>query len=573
MFKPDETVLLDGTLHKVASVAGHRVFLKPLGGSDGPTPMTPSQVPETDLTRPLKEEEKSRFDKTRLREDLLSAMHKVVEKDHSHGVIDLTDFLESQEVPTDPKAKLAKELRGILKEIPVSHQGHHKKGAWLTELGYLTDLDMTPNLEALVEAGKVKKPLPEFIRLPPDLKSCGCCGETLHLEFNGVELRYTTECPNPEAHFETEVTLNVPSGKLLVANDLRNLVPIPADRDINQIRETLKTTEDYAKAGCAYGFVGNTCPGFYLEDDGTYTVATKLGAYHEEEDEYEDSEETPLASICTDLWWYSIMDYDEALKRAEYFGCEATLDAEVVEVPAGLYKIQVLYPLDRDNSEIVIYARFSRVGEAVEQPDWISEYENASLTASRVLQQSIQNYPALYDKGNVARSFAAAAGHIMCTNGNGVDWHENGHPLGNVRVDIQEMEIPRFHFQHNWYPISPGYCTLLRAAGMQSKGYYNGEEKLNESFARLAFNILESMISYGFDLCGWGEQSPLEQYTHLLSYAVEAYYKLRDKYPGAVYPDFDAWMKNKKAVKRWVKHLAQTQFETQKRVDKEKETS
>ena len=149
-------------------------------------------------------------------------------------------------------------------------------------------------------------------------------------------------------------TLEVPSGFLAVGNDFRSIGDGKSfkdeDFDINTVVGTIQTTESYAEQGLAHGFVGNSCPVlFWNEKENLLSIGAELKKEFadypeaEEEEDYEwtnpvDPDLKEVGYICTDLWWYSIMDRDK------YVEMGGVLDhADIIEVPAGTYEFEHHY--------------------------------------------------------------------------------------------------------------------------------------------------------------------------------------------------------------------------------------
>ena len=152
-------------------------------------------------------------------------------------------------------------------------------------------------------------PLPESISLGEgSFSECSECGDYVELLTDGrtILARSACQCP-PEGPIEFE--LNVPSGRIVVANDLRDLFDVPGDFDINHRLGTIKQTLAMARIGCAHGFVGNSCPGVYRVDENTLAIASV--PVDDDTDEPINPPGERVGGICTDLWWYSIVDADE----------------------------------------------------------------------------------------------------------------------------------------------------------------------------------------------------------------------------------------------------------------------
>jgi hypothetical protein len=127
------------------------------------------------------------------------------------------------------------------------------------------------------------------------------------------------------------------SGRIVVENDLRKFFK-DVDFDINTTKGIIKTMEYYSRRKMLHGFVGNSCPSIYINKE---LGKINIGAEHDEKynpiipDGFE-----LLTSICTDLWWYSIIDVEVLKKLDENFTEE---DYNIVEIPSGTWKLSHKY--------------------------------------------------------------------------------------------------------------------------------------------------------------------------------------------------------------------------------------
>jgi hypothetical protein len=203
--------------------------------------------------------------------------------------------------------------------------------------------------------------------------SCSHCEEKPFLEFNGKTFRLSEKCPRPDGIKIVETELDLRSGKVVVANDLRGYFDdenVETDFYVNEKIGILRTTEAYASLGMAHAFVGNTCPGVYRINDKKFTVSNGIYDW-EDEDKNVKPEGEQVASICTDLWWYSICDYNvfkDKVKKAGGILKDAldNNDCEVFNVKPGIYKVthdfEARYK-DDENTDIADYGTFEWVKE------------------------------------------------------------------------------------------------------------------------------------------------------------------------------------------------------------------
>lgn len=147
--------------------------------------------------------------------------------------------------------------------------------------------------------------------------------------------------------FDVSVTfeLNVPSGVMVVANDLRPDFDFCGDYDVNTAIGCVKTTKAMEAIGCAHAFVGNSCPSMYRTGENTFIIAST--GYDKEADKNIEPMGVRVASIVTDLWWYSIVDADEFQRR----GCQGQYDVDRVHVKPGVYRFTHFQHLDHDKGD------------------------------------------------------------------------------------------------------------------------------------------------------------------------------------------------------------------------------
>jgi hypothetical protein len=167
---------------------------------------------------------------------------------------------------------------------------------------------------------------------------CRTCGQDLKLLATDGSVTVREPCPYPDG-LTSVITLDVPSGKLIVADSLRpayNWTDADLTASYNSKLGQYQAVLAMAAQGCAFGPVGNTCPGLYRTGDGTYAIASL------DYDEDQDEEIVPagwrkLAGIITDLWAYSIAGYEDWKAKGGNpipDGWSKTL----VEVPPGTYE-------------------------------------------------------------------------------------------------------------------------------------------------------------------------------------------------------------------------------------------
>jgi hypothetical protein len=167
---------------------------------------------------------------------------------------------------------------------------------------------------------------------------CGNCDALLLLTITDDAILVRGDpCPYPEG-LTSVIALDVPSGKIIVTDDLRPVYNWN-DTDMASYNSALgqhQAIQAMAATGCAYGPVGNSCPGLFRTGGDSYVIASP--GY----DEDTDTELLPghwelLAGIVTDLWAYSVADYDHWIAKG---GDPDSLSWSriVVGIPPGRYE-------------------------------------------------------------------------------------------------------------------------------------------------------------------------------------------------------------------------------------------
>lgn len=202
----------------------------------------------------------------------------------------------------------------------------------------------------------------DLFRLPYD--GCTFCSQRPELSYDDTThtLRVLTPCPSPNG-ITSVYDLRVPSGKIVVNDSLRDVYEVPEEleRDFASYNTALGQHEVVmanAELGCAYGPVGNSCPGLYRTGKNTYIIDTS--GYDGTGDTSVEPEGEFLAGITTDLWAYSIADHDDYVSRDGDLG-----GTQVVEIPAGVYRF-VHHTgernFDRDAVDVpIVYAHIEKI--------------------------------------------------------------------------------------------------------------------------------------------------------------------------------------------------------------------
>jgi hypothetical protein len=168
--------------------------------------------------------------------------------------------------------------------------------------------------------------------------SLGCfhCGKEVTVERVGQkksEYQTSTDCVSPRALRPFDVKLQVRSGKIVFANDMRDFIGrearVKAENagSIESVVGIKKVIKSFEKEGLVHFLVGNSCPSIYQRKDGSLRVAP---------DALEGAKK--VGWVCTDLWWVSAMDFNVAKILTKRFGIERDSKREtIVRVKKGTW--------------------------------------------------------------------------------------------------------------------------------------------------------------------------------------------------------------------------------------------
>ncbi|MEV4078721.1 hypothetical protein AB0J43_00315 [Nonomuraea fuscirosea] len=190
---------------------------------------------------------------------------------------------------------------------------------------------------------------------------CAFCDRWPTFDISEAVVAVQDPCPYPDG-ITTTITFNVPSGKLLVTDDLRPIYDWNDKKfaSYNSAIGKAQAIKAMAAIGCAFGPASDRGINLYRTTPDTYIIATPS---YDDDDNPSIPENTRLASICTDLWAYSMVDYQAWKTRG---GDPEKLDWSdtVVDIPPGTYQV-VHHSGERDFewdvAETVIWAHMERI--------------------------------------------------------------------------------------------------------------------------------------------------------------------------------------------------------------------
>lgn len=497
------------------------------------------------------------------------------------------EYWQSRPAPTPPllDADLRERVQEALAKIPLENldlKGHWESGRLLhsstrenlQDMSYWMARNMpSADAKAVVDAVETNTPMEKWVpvnarMLRLIMHGCPCCNQQIEgVETNGQSFRLAADpCPYPNGLPATEWELNVPSGYMIVANDLREHFPLPhgEDYDINKRIGLHLTTLAYAKQGLSHAFVGNTCPSVFKCADNTFKIGKKPHGQAWDGKKWVKVKTTKwegrkVAGICTDLWWYSICDAEEYQRRMSRFG-DSDRDIEKIKVKPGVYRFTHSNqpPSEQEEAEQgVAYSRFEWIREPDPVVDFLSQYDEVEVNPHAYVQAQAQAWPTLFGRTQSSQNEAPlpwseftpenkqwawqrVADQIFCTIGGGTEWHEKGFPRASTDPTIQDVEPPAFRQQCHWYPFSRPYGGLFEP------------QHLSPSFAKVAFRVLESVISFGMTVQDGSHSRDVLGARERMLLAVQRYREMAQQYPEQADPEYVQWLHQPGRAEQWV---------------------
>jgi hypothetical protein len=467
----------------------------------------------------------------------------------------------------------------------VEFNGHFARGAdwknpkfwWQSEEKRLEeimgDLKWRPNIQEKLLAGEVVR------HTPRRQLTCRHCGAQLTVEIRGEELRVVGEpCEFPDGIEFWEEELNVPSGKIVIRDDLRQYFEFKMDLP-DDGKGWVAFAKAWAARGMIYGQVGNTCPTVHK----TGKTNTSFRIVNQDEDTYDEERgewvEIPaeerafrgrrVAAVCTDLWAYHCVDYREFERRVEEGTLrEALATVKTFSVKKGVYRFRhYIRPREVEKGGTL----FAEI-EWVRPPDpeinfyWQEQSERLP-TALEGCLQAIEEYPTLYlprmpaDESRTwdeqydrrvpfeacseeqrERALARAADHFMCVLGGGVEWGKRGVPVLHISPRVRQLAIdceslygtalgavPTFTRRQHWYPLCDRYGGLAHVAST------DGVER---TWVLLAQNVCQSYLSFprpaDDNTYTYPRMKRIREERQRLRLVRDRYLQIRERYPSQV---------------------------------------
>lgn len=171
-----------------------------------------------------------------------------------------------------------------------------------------------------------------------------------------------------------EIAIDIPSGRIAFADDLGFAYPISEHKGSPQNADgplwQKIITEGYGELGLFHGYVGNSCPSIHRHNG-----VLIIGNPSYDNKNWETRDDLPgkhVGGIITDLWWYSIADYDDLVAHMHQIGSNINnirLDG-VIKVEPGRYVLRHYYPYFskshiKHNDGVEIYATLHRSNKEI----------------------------------------------------------------------------------------------------------------------------------------------------------------------------------------------------------------
>lgn len=137
------------------------------------------------------------------------------------------------------------------------------------------------------------------------------------------------------------------SGTIIVENDLRNYFPEVKGNLSMGASGIVNLMEKYGKLNFLHGYVGNSCPSLAYSKEQENVI---IGLDWDEDTDTEilpDETYDIVASVCTDLWWYSICDAEEFMMRNPD---EDLSDLTTINITPGTWELTHYYGVCRNSN-------------------------------------------------------------------------------------------------------------------------------------------------------------------------------------------------------------------------------
>lgn len=144
---------------------------------------------------------------------------------------------------------------------------------------------------------------------------CEYCNKSVYAQIDYINNKIVmvehlrdNKCPKPEQNQKNiKVKLQVPSKKIVILNSLKEFIkeerPNKYEVSVNSTLGVIQETQFYENMNIGLLYVSNTSPNIYRGD--REIIISNLNEENRLLKTY-----TKVGSICTDLWWYTVLDYN-----------------------------------------------------------------------------------------------------------------------------------------------------------------------------------------------------------------------------------------------------------------------
>ena len=376
--------------------------------------------------------------------------------------------------------------------IKIEMGGHEEMGVPFELLAPVGLTTVSSNREGLcVDAWSREETIEEWIELNTNTASrCSKCGRSLRF-FLHENTICVDDCWYPDGYPKISLRLNCPSGRIIFfAADPRD-IGIPESKNVD------KSGTDYeheAKIAEKNGIIPVVLPLVFsgrcdIYMDSRHKNEFAIGYPSKRRKTVGEKKLPRHENLRSSRQDHFACDVDHYKNKF----CPAGSMVQSIEVDPGLYCIDYdtdsvcTTPTENCGETAVLY--WKKIGDPVSDLDLYDMHDKSSYTASQVIWSLVT--------GNFREQ--AAADMLLCSNpGN----HRRAtiHPNGWVGFaepifsSFSIKEIPLFDKKYKWGEINRrSTISTICDIGIDRT------RRVNQSFADLCFNVLRSMLIYGFD--------------------------------------------------------------------------
>ena len=150
------------------------------------------------------------------------------------------------------------------------------------------------------------------------------------------------------------------SGKVVLENDLREFFT-ELESNFDGPKWIIDLMTGYSKEKFLHGYVGNSCPTFWISDDNKEIVVGTKYKSDEHSDEPDMNGYSEWGYVCTDLWWYSLVDYEVLKEITGYSDEQMNESFECIDMPEGTWELEHYYGITKSDHNDHPYAKLTKI--------------------------------------------------------------------------------------------------------------------------------------------------------------------------------------------------------------------